>query len=349
VLLSELAALVVKHVVVDDHANVATALWIPLSYLIDVVDIMPILAITSPEKRCGKSTLLELLMRLVRRPMPGVSLSAATVFRSIEKWHPTLLIDEADGLFKNARGDDNLELRTVINSGHTRAFAFVPRCEGDNHEVRNFSTWSPKVIALIGKMPDSMADRSIHIDMKRKTKADTVAKLRETLPGVFEELRQKIVRFVNDHTDAIRAAIPSFPPGLNDRAEDCWSPLFAIAEAAGGNWPALARRAAVALSGDDDSADTFITVLLRALKQDFEDYAEDHPDGFQTTTDICDHLNLDKEAPWHGSKYKNGMTEELLASRLRRYKVKSDRPFLNGKKVRGFYWSKLNPIFDRYL
>jgi putative DNA primase/helicase len=210
------------------------------------------------------------LMRLVRRPMPGVLLSPATVFRSIEKWHPTLLIDEADGLLKNARGDDNLELRSVINSGHTRAFAFVPRCEGDNHEVRNFSVWSPKAVALIGKLPDSMADRCIHIDMKRKAKADAVAKLRETQPGVFEELKRKIVRFVNDNSDAIRAVAPSFPPGLNDRAEDNWSPLFAIAEVAGGNWPDLSWRAAVALSRDSDDSDTFNSKLLRALKEDLK-------------------------------------------------------------------------------
>jgi hypothetical protein len=348
-LLDELAGLVDKHIVVDDHGKVAIALWTVLAYLVDVVDIMPNLAITSPEKRCGKSTLLELLMRLVRRPMPGVMLSPATVFRAIEKWHPTLLIDEADGLLKNGRGDDNLELRSVINSGHTRAFAFVPRCEGENHEVRNFSTWSPKAIALIGRMPDSMADRSIHIEMRRKAKTDTIAKLRETQPGVFEELQQKIIRFVIDNGDAIKAVTPSFPPGLNDRAEDNWSPLFAIAEIAGGNWKDLAWRAAVALSGDDDSADNFATILLRTLKQDFEDQGENHSSGFQSTTDICEHLNQDKEAPWQGAKFKNGMTEELLARRLHPYKVKSDRPFINGKKVRGFYWSKLNPVFERYL
>jgi putative DNA primase/helicase len=140
-LLAELSALIEKHVITEDHCKVAIALWVVLSYLIDQVDILSLHAITSPEKRCGKSRLLTLLLKLVRRPIPGVSLSAAAVYRAIEKWHPTLLVDEADGVLKDSRGHDNLEMRSVINSGHTRELAFVNRCVGDNHDVQTFSTY----------------------------------------------------------------------------------------------------------------------------------------------------------------------------------------------------------------
>jgi hypothetical protein len=346
-LLVELTALIEKHVITEDHCKVAIALWIILSYLIDHVDIMPLLGIISPEKRCGKSRLLSLLLKLVRRPVPGVLLTGPTVFRAIEKWRPTLLIDEADGVLKDSRGHDNLELRSVINSGHTRDMAYVPRCVGDSHDVQNFSTWAPKAIALIGKMPDSMMDRSIPIPMKRKTKAENVFRIRETQQNVFEELRRKIVRFVDDYGAQIGKLLPTLPAGLNDRAEDCWLPLLAIADVAAGNWPDLARKAALALSTDIDDADTFATKLLKALKQDFIDEGEDHEKGFQITTDICDHLNNDKEAPW--ANFKNQMTPELLAKYLGRYKVKSEQIMLNGNRVRGFYWRKLKPVFDRYL
>jgi hypothetical protein len=346
-LLAELTALIEKHVVTDDNSKVAIALWIILSYLVDQVDIMPLLGIVSPEKRCGKSRLLSLLLKLVRRPVPGVSLTAATVYRAIEKWHPTLLIDEADGILKDSRGHDNLELRSVINCGHTREMAYVQRCVGDSHDVQNFSTWAPKAIALIGKMPDSMMDRSIPIPMKRKTKAETVFRIRETQQNVFEELRRKIVRFCEDHGHKIGKLLPKLPAGLNDRAEDCWLPLFSIADVAGGNWPDLARKAALALSADVDDADTFATKLLKALKQDFIDEREDHDQGFQITTNICDHLNNDKEAPW--ANFKNQMTPELLAKYLGRYKIKSEQIMFSGNRVRGFYWKKLKPILDRYL
>jgi hypothetical protein len=349
VLLAELAALVDKHVVCDDHCKTAIALWILLTYLIDSVNIMPLLAITSPEKRCGKSRLLTLLLKLVRRPLPGVSLTAATVYRAIEKWRPTLLVDEADGVLKDSRGHDNLELRSVVNSGHTRELAYVPRCEGDSHEVRKFSTWAPKAIALIGRMPDSMFDRSIPIPMKRKTKADAIARIGETPAGTFAEIQSKIVRFVEDNAAAIGSAVPPLPPGLNDRAEDCWLPMFAIADAAAGVWPDLARKAALALSADTDDSDTFTTKLLRALKKDFEDQNQNSDHGFQSTQDICTHLNQDKEAPWNSAKYKNGITDELLARRLSPYHVKSEQPTIAGKRQRGFWWKKLKPVFDRYL
>jgi len=297
-----------------------------------------------------------LLQKLVRRPMPGVSLTPATLYRAIEKWHPTLLIDEADGLLKDSKGSDNVELRSVINAGHTRDFAFVPRCVGDNYEVQNFSAWAPKAIALIGRMPDSMMDRSIPIQMRRKATSESVARLRETPPAVFDELRSKTVRFVQDNADKIAQHVPTLPNGINDRAADCWLPMLAIADIAGGDWPDLARKAAVALSADSDDADTFTTKLLRSLKQDFIDEQEAQAGGFQITTDICDHLNQDNEAPW--ASFKNKLTPELLAKTLRRYKVKSEQTTTNiptpsgqviSKRVRGLYWAKLEPVFDRYL
>src|SRR5262249_34669082 len=147
--------------------------------------------------------------------------------------------------------------------------AFTLRCVGENHDPQRFSTWAPKAIALIGKMPDSMMDRAIPIPMKRKTKAESVARIQDTSPQVFAELRSKIVRFVQDYGEKIAAHKPALPGGLNDRAEDCWSPLLAIADIAGGNWPDLARKAALTLSADTDDSDTFVTKLHRALKEDF--------------------------------------------------------------------------------
>jgi putative DNA primase/helicase len=70
-LLVELKALIAKHAVTDDYCRFAIALWIILSYPIDQVDIMPLLGIVWPEKRCGKTRLRSLLLKLVRRPLPG--------------------------------------------------------------------------------------------------------------------------------------------------------------------------------------------------------------------------------------------------------------------------------------
>ena len=55
----------------------AVALWIVLSYLHDVVDILPLLLITSPEEECGKTTLAELIYNLSNRPIAASNITSS--------------------------------------------------------------------------------------------------------------------------------------------------------------------------------------------------------------------------------------------------------------------------------
>ena len=89
-------------------------------------------------------------------------MTAAALFRAVEQFRPTLLVDEADTFLR-----DRDDLRGVLNSGHLRASAVVVRTVGDEHEARLFSTWAPKAVALIGTLPDTLADRSIILSMRR--------------------------------------------------------------------------------------------------------------------------------------------------------------------------------------
>src|SRR4030095_10375353 len=116
------------------------------------------LLVSAPEKGCGKTRLVEVADRLVHKAMSVSSVSAAALFRSIESWSPTLLIDEFDSFGK----DDN-DLRNVVNSGHSRAAAFVLRTEGDAHEPQLFSTWAAILVAMIGLPQPTILDRSITI------------------------------------------------------------------------------------------------------------------------------------------------------------------------------------------
>src|SRR5262249_26279091 len=144
---------------------------------------------------------------------------------------------------------DNEELRGVLNSGHRRATAVTVRCVGDDLEPKTFSTWCAKAIALIGKLPGTLADRSIKVALRRKGRAERVERLRHTrLGNETAELQRKAARWATDNVNALRSADPSIPETLNDRAGDCWRPLLAIADRAGGEWPELARSAAVAMA-----------------------------------------------------------------------------------------------------
>ena len=161
-LLSEISAAIRLHIVLPDHAADAAALWAVHTYLLDIFGITPRLAITSPEKGCGKTTLLDVLERLVWRPLLAANLTASVVFRVVEMRKPTLLIDEAD-LFLA----ENEELRGILNSGHRRGGCAI-RNVGDEFEPRAFSTYSACAIALIGKPPATLTDRSIAIELQRR-------------------------------------------------------------------------------------------------------------------------------------------------------------------------------------
>jgi putative DNA primase/helicase len=85
---------------------------------------------------------------------------------------PTLLIDEADTFLK-----DNDELRGVLNTGHRRG-GQVTRTVGDDLEPRQFTTWSPAAIAMIGRLPDTLDDRAIAIRLRRRKATEKVRAFR---------------------------------------------------------------------------------------------------------------------------------------------------------------------------
>ena len=141
----------------------AATLWTSFTWFIEDVRVAPLAIITSPEKRCGKTLLSTLMSRLCRDPLLASNISPSALFRSIEKWKPTLILDETDTFLK-----ENEDLRGLINSGHTQNTAFVIRCTGDNHEPTQFNTFGAKLLAGIGNLPETIMDRAVVLRLRRK-------------------------------------------------------------------------------------------------------------------------------------------------------------------------------------
>ena len=157
VLIDQIERRLKRHVVMSDEAALAAALWSVFAWTHDAAVHSPLLLVSSPEAECGKSTLLGLINFLVPKGLTIVEVSPAVLYRMIECWHPTLIVDEADTAFKN-----NPELRAVVNSGWTRG-AGVPRCNPDTHEPEFFETFGPKAIGLKGlKVPDTNSQPGHH-------------------------------------------------------------------------------------------------------------------------------------------------------------------------------------------
>lgn len=237
-----------RYVYLPDHAAAATALWSAGSHVFNCFDLYPLLVVQSPTKRCGKSLLLNICTHLAARPLSVSNLTPAVLFRVVELCRPTLLIDEADAWLASNEG-----LRGLLNAGHSHDAAFVVRSHPVTLEPERFSVWAPKAIATIGDLPGTVEDRSILIRLDRKPQNRKLLRLNRRAKADIAEIGRRFARWALDHAGEIDAdAEPDLPDGLNDRASDNWRPLLALADMAGGDWPQMARRAAIVLSGDED-------------------------------------------------------------------------------------------------
>jgi hypothetical protein len=359
-LLSEIAASIRRFIVLSAEAADALSLWVLHTHAFDSFSISPYLAITSPTKQCGKTTLLEVLSNLVPRPLPMSNVTSAAVFRVIELKRPTLAMDEVDTYLKSSSD----ELRGVLNAGHKKATANVLRTVGDDHEPRLFSVWAPKIIAKIGVLPDTLSSRSIIISMQRRTRDEPIEPLRDDRLGMFKVLAQKAARWAKDHADALRHAEPDKPEGFNNRLADNWHPLFAVADLAGGEWPARAREAALALAGSAAAEDDAVIVkLLRDIRDLFDRRREAvaqgavHPknaDKF-ASRELAEQLGKLAERPWSEFKRGKPITQAQLARLLKPYEIasKNIRKVISdseGEEVlKGYEREQFKVAFTRYL
>ena len=340
ILLDEVATTVQRFIICEKETAIATALWCAFTWVIDDVQVAPLAVITAPEKRCGKSQLLNLIGKLVPKPLVASNISPSATFRVIEAYRPTLLIDEADTFFK-----DNEELRGVINSGHTRQSAYVIRSVGDDHEPKQFSTWGAKAISGIGTLADTIMDRAIILTLRRKLPHEAVKRLRHAEAGTFEVLASKLARFAQDYGDTVARSRPPLPEALNDRAQDNWEPLLAIADCAGGKWPELARNTALTLSSAEHESPSLSAELLSDIKKVFEYKLTDRI----STTELITALCKDEEKPWATYNRGKQLSSRQLSKQLSEYGIASKSMRIEGVVSRGFELQQFSDAFARYL
>jgi putative DNA primase/helicase len=339
-LLNELVGGFTRYVVLPPHGATALALWTVFAHSLDCFAVAPRLALLSPEKRCGKTLTLTLLSFLVPRALLASSISLASLFRTVDKARPTLLLDEADTFVHMSD-----ELRGVLNSGHSRAGAFVIRVVGDNFEPRKFSTWAAMAFGAIGRLPDALMDRSIIMLMVRKAPGETVRRFRQDRTEDLQVLARKAARWAADNAEALKGADPGIPGGLNDRAADNWRPLLAIADLSGGEWPDRARVAAVQLSAAGVVEDPSVRVrLLEDLRDMFSRARADR----LTSADICDKLAAMEDRPW--PEYRHGLpiTPTQLAKLLKPFNITPSTIRIGKNVAKGYALSAMQDTFKRF-
>ena len=323
----------------------AATLYAAATHAMPQLEFAARLVIKSPAKRCGKSRLLDVLGSLVAAPLLTANISAAALVRSIGKDNPpTLLLDEADATFSKAlKGDEKAEhLRGILNAGFGRDRPYI-RWDITIRDTEPCETFAMAVLAGIGDLPDTIEDRAVIIVMRRKTSAEPVAKfrIRRDKP-VVEEVRDKLGAWVRSVASQAGEAEPVMPAGLDDRAEDVWEALLAIADLAGGSWPARARKAAKALAAGRTADTTLGERLLADLRAVFGTEDAMHSES------ILDELRKISEAPWN-DYFGRPLNARDLAKLLRPYGVRSVDVNTARVNKKGYRREHLHEPWHRYL
>lgn len=345
-LLSNVAAFLRRFIVLpSDGAATALALFVLHTWTIDAAEQTPYLLVTSPERQSGKTRLLEVLELIVRAPWRVAGASEAALFRKIEQDSPTLLLDEVDAIFGS--NSERVEpLRCLLNAGNRRG-ACVSRVvgEGKKMAVADFTVYGAKMLAGIAttKLPDTLTDRSLAIQMQRRQSGERVERFRwRHANRDAEPIRAALEQWAASAVETLQDAEPDLPEDLSDRQMDAWEPLLAIADDAAGDWPANARRAALALSTTAEEVGHGAQ-LLAAIKTAME--------GRETiwTSDLLRAINVDDELPFGGWRNGSGLDARSLARLLKPYGVKPRTVRLGAETAKGYATTDLREAWARYL
>ncbi|MET7329470.1 DUF3631 domain-containing protein [Nonomuraea sp. NPDC005650] len=340
-LLDRLRAALTRYVILpSSEAADAVTLWIAATHAQPAWAHAPRLVIRGPEKRCGKSRLLDVVEATCHEPFITVNSSSAAVYRSITEDPPTMLVDEADTIF-GPKADGNEDLRGLLNAGHQRNRP-AKRYDAATNRVESIPTFAMAALAGIGAMPDTIEDRAVVVRMRRRAPGETAAPYRHRRDRPpLRELAADLNQWLRADLPALEEAEPSMP--VEDRAADTWEPLVIVADHAGGGWPDWARAATLKLTAEaDDNGQTSARVrLLTACRTAFG------PDTALPTAVLLERLKSDPESEWadHGPA---GLTAMKLGTMLREYDIRSGNIRFPNGQAKGYHRADFADAWARY-
>lgn len=344
-LLQEIVDVIERHVALQRHQTVAIAAWILSSYLYDAFNVFARLGIISPMKRCGKTTLLETITGICNKSLPTANISAAAVFRTLETYSPTLMIDEADILLGR---DPDSELIGILNGGHLRSTCVI-RLTGENYEPQLFSIWSPVIFASIRDLPnDALMDRTIAIRLERRKREEKLHKLPITHKEDCAALRSRLLKWANDN-EAVVKANHILPPEIdNDRAMDNWLPLFTVAGLASDYWQAEVEASYKALNQYTDD-EALHNLLLKDIRDLFEQEQNVDKSEKISSSKMINHLLKLEHRPWGEIQHGRSLTAHSLAKMLKDFQIEPKVFRVGEKTIRGYSSEMFSDVFERYL
>jgi hypothetical protein len=335
---------ILRFVVLGKAEVTVLAFWLLHSWAFDTAVMTPYIHVCSPEKESGKTTLLRVLKAVARSPRFSSSISASALGRVVGKDQPSLFLDELDAQMKGDR-EKAQDIRGVLNGGFEIDGTYT-RCVGKNYDVVDFPTFSPKVLAGIGELWDTVESRAIRIEMRRRVLSEVVEPFRQRR---IKEAAAPIAQGLQDWSGGVKAHLEPIEvadvPGLGDRQMDISEPLLQIAQLAGDEWReelATALQSIFKVSREDGSASA---TLLSDIRDIFATRTPPHI----PSKELAAALNEIEGRPWADWSHGKGLSANNLARQLKKYKIYPHVIWVAGEaSFRGYETSDFADAWKRY-
>ena len=323
----------------DADADVL-AVWTAMTYVMDHLEIAPMIYINSPVAQCGKSTVLKLLSAFCNNSRMVSKISPAAIYRIIERDQPTLLFDEADRILRG-----NTELNGIINAGHARFEAKViinQKLPNGNWEPTEFPVWCAKAIAGIGEQEDTLISRSIVISLRRKLITEVVKPVRFNLTQQHEATRLQLASWAKEFAPVSEEEMVPYLQASTDRGTDNWLALGIIARRVGSDWE---RRIQAGLTAIEHRTESDSHSIGIQLLNDVRSAVSADTKQEWTSTDLYNEVVYNDENDWTRFDHGREITKKKFTQMLAEFGVTPKKR----QKANVFYVSDLDDAFKRYL
>jgi len=297
-------------------------LWSIGTYFFHIFNSYPYLYIGGM-KQVGKTKLLTQLERLCFNARFSTDITTSALFRSIENWRCTLLLDETENL---ANPERNLAMRSVLLSGNKKG-GVVFRVNPNTLQVETFEVYSPKALANIKGVEDVLEDRCITHFMKRGKRKEIINREIPIASGVWQEIRDLLYIFYLEYAHELselgacselqeRGGLEK----LSARELELWKPVLVLALFFDRYFEGLFDRIlefAVKKSEEkkvENLTETLDLILVKALLSIVES------DGFYKVSDVRNVMAeyFDEPQKWLTSKWVGNTLRRLGFTEKRR-------------------------------
>lgn len=227
-LVNEVREFIHKYVDIPEVDEAIASYYVLFTWLYDKFREVPYLR-AKGDYGSGKTRFIYVVGSICYKPVFAAgAITSAPIFRVIEGYHGTLILDETD--FRNS--DLWADIVKILNVGHSKGIPVLRCDEGSRHEPRSFDVFCPKILASRDKFKDeALESRFLTIHMVQKLlRPDVPINLTEKFDQEAQMLRNKLLMFRLKNFSKKSLDESLVNPAIEPRLNQIFVPLLSIVD-----------------------------------------------------------------------------------------------------------------------